>query len=260
MNGTAPAPRPAGPGGEPAEIAPGLHSRRLIRAADRATLATAMRGDAAGWPYASLVLAATTPEGRPLLLLSDLAEHSKNILADSRVALLFDGTAGLEEPLTGPRLTLLGHARESGEPADRARFLARHPGAALYAGMKDFRLYRVEPLRGHLVAGFGRIHWLGAKEILYDGPDAGALAKAEPGIVNHMNEDHARALAHYAGRLLGLAGEGWAMTGIDPDGLDLRLGGRVARLDFTAPVTGPEAARRELVRLAHEPGPKGLKG
>jgi heme iron utilization protein len=233
-----------------AELPPGRLSRRLIRAADRAVLATAMRGEAAGWPYASLVLVAATPEARPLMLLSDLAEHSKNMLEDSRVSLLFDGTGGLEMPLTGPRLSLLGHARESGEPADRARFLARHPSAADYAVMKDFRVYRIEPTRGHLVAGFGSIHWLAAAEILYDGPDAAALTAAEPDILAHMNKDHADAVGRYANLLLGLEGEGWTMTGIDPEGLDLRLAGRTARIDFAQPVTGPEAARRELVRLA----------
>jgi putative heme iron utilization protein len=238
------------------EISPAQLSHRLVRSADRAVLATAMRGDS-GWPYASLVLSATTQDGWPLLLLSDLAEHSKNIQADPRVSLLFDGTAGLESPLTGPRLSLLGHARESGAEAERARFLARHPSAALYAGMKDFRLYRVEPARGHLVAGFGRIHWLAARELRYEGPPAHGLAAAEADILAQMNAEHGKALAHYARALLRLEGGDWVMTGIDPEGLDLRRGGQVARLAFAGPVTDAESARRELLRLAHAGGATG---
>jgi heme oxygenase (biliverdin-IX-beta and delta-forming) len=233
---------------------PGPEARRLIRAADRATLATALArpDEARGWPYASLVLAACRPDGSPLLLLSDLADHSKNIAADPRVSLLFDGTAGLAEPLAGPRLTLLGRAEETHDGADRARYLARHPSAEAYAGFKDFRLYRVAVARGHLVAGFGRIHWLEAGDILYDATAAAALAAREADIRAHMNRDHAAAIALYAERLLGLDGAGWVMTGIDPEGIDLRAGGRIARLVFARPIADAEAARAELVRLAHE--------
>jgi heme iron utilization protein len=146
---------------------PAVTARALIRACDRATLASVLHRDfAAGWPYASLVLVACRPDATPILLLSDLADHSKNIAVDDRVSLLFDGTEGLEEPLAGTRLTLLGRARETTDPLDRELYLARHPSAARYAGFKDFRCYRIDAARGHLVAGFGRIHWLDAKEIV----------------------------------------------------------------------------------------------
>jgi len=243
--------RPAsepGPSRQAEALPPGRLARRLIRAADRATLATALRDGA--WPYASLVLAAAAADGSPLLLLSDLADHSKNLAADPRASLLFDGTAGLAEPLTGPRLTLLGEVRASADPADRARYLARHPGAAAYAGFKDFKLYRMAATRGHLVAGFGRIHWLDAAEILDRDGDAGALAASEAEILAHMNADHADAVALYAERLLGLAGRGWQLTGIDPEGVDLRGEGGIGRLDFARRVTDAAAARAELVRLA----------
>jgi putative heme iron utilization protein len=134
----------------------------VIRAADRASLATSQDG----WPFASLVLAALDADGTPLLLISDLAEHAKNIARESRVSLLFDGTAGLADPLTGPRVTVLGEAGRSDDPARLQRFLARHPSAELYAGFADFHLYRVAVARAHLVAGFGRIHWIEAKELL----------------------------------------------------------------------------------------------
>ncbi|MGH7184968.1 MAG: pyridoxamine 5'-phosphate oxidase family protein, partial [Pseudomonadota bacterium] len=87
---------------------PGETVRRLMRAAGQATLATALARDASGRPYASLVLVALDDDGSPILLLSDLADHSRNLQADARAALLFDGTAGLADPLTGPRATVLG--------------------------------------------------------------------------------------------------------------------------------------------------------
>ena len=75
------------------------------------------------------------------------------------------------------------------------------------------------------------------------------LVDHEAAIVEHMNADHADAVQLYATRLLGRSGEGWRMTGIDPEGIDLRRAGDVARLAFAAPVHDPKSARAELVRL-----------
>jgi heme iron utilization protein len=234
------------------EPTPALISRRLIRANDRATLATLMRSDSpdAGAPYASLVLVAADHDASPLLLISKLADHTKNIAADARVSLLFDGTAGLAEPLTGPRVSVQGTIAVTTEPRHRARFLARHPGAAMYADFKDFAFYRVSVTRAHLVAGFGKIHWIDGTEILAD--PSHALIDSEAGIVAHMNSDHADAIQLYAQKLLGLSGDGWTMTGIDAEGIDLRAGANVARLDFATDVRDAKAARTELVRLVQE--------
>ncbi len=100
--------------------------------------------------------------GLPLLLLSDLAEHTKNINRDDRASLLFDGTGGMADPLAGPRLTLMGQITLAPEPDALMRYIARHPGAAAWAEMRDFGLYRLAPSRGHLVGGFGRIAWIEA--------------------------------------------------------------------------------------------------
>ncbi len=151
------------------EIEPGPLCRRLIRDRDRATLATAATSGTGGkggpWPYASLVLVACDPERCPLLLISDLAEHTANIRADARVSLLYDGTAGLDDPLTGPRVTLQGEAAQVVDAALMELYLARHPSAKSYAEFTDFHLFRVRPTRAHLVAGFGRIHWIEASEL-----------------------------------------------------------------------------------------------
>ena len=221
--------------------------RELVRRLDKATLATVLPNENVTWPYASLVLVAVDHDLSPILLISNLAEHSKAIAADNRVSLLFDGTAGLDQPLTGPRVTLMGRAAPTDDPRLRARFLARHPDAALYADFADFRFFRVALERAHLVGGFGKIRWLTAGELMP--PPASELVAAEHDIVTHMNADHAEALGLYATRLLGLPGEGWHMTGIDRDGIDLRRRGTVARLALPAPVAGPEEARKALVTL-----------
>lgn len=230
---------------------PAFQARQMIRGLDRATLATLMRqdGPGPGAPYASLVLVALDHAARPLLLISRLADHTKNLAADGRASLLFDGTVGLAEPLTGPRVSVQGVLARTDDPAARARFVARHPGAQLYAGFTDFALWRMEPEAAHLVAGFGKIHWIGADALLLKVSDAAALQTAEPEIIAHMNADHADAVQLYATRLLGRRGEGWVMTGVDPEGADLRRGGEVARLAFDQPVHDAAQARAELVNL-----------
>ncbi len=224
-------------------------ARRLIRGRGHAALATRLDRDGSrGHPYASLVATACDTAGNPLMLLSDLAQHSANIKADSRVSLLFGDTGGHANPLAGPRLSLLGDALPIGDQAARARFVARHPTAARYAGFADFRLYRVTASRGHLVAGFGRIEWIDGARLRIAG-DVSALAAAEAAIVEHMNRDHADAVALYAARLLHRDGEGWRMTGIDPEGIDLRREAETARLEFAEIVADPVAARAALVAL-----------
>lgn len=222
----------------------GAAARRLIRGCGRAALGTSLGGGA----YVSLVVPACDIDASPLLLLSDLAQHTKNLLADPQVSLLFDGTAEYPDPLTGPRLTLLGRAERCDDPRAAARFAARHPSSAVYAGFADFHLYRVAIERGHLVAGFGRISWVEREQLQFT-TDATALAAAEAEIVEHMNRDHADAVALYAGKLLGRSGTGWHMTGIDPEGIDLRREGETARLHLEKPVLTPAQARAALVEL-----------
>ncbi len=131
-------------------------ARRLMAEQGAVALGTTMDGR----PYVSLVLVAPDADGAPLLLLSDLAQHSRNLAADPRLSLLYDGTEPGADRLAGARLTVLGAAAPCDDAIALACYLERHPSAALYAGFKDFRLYRVTVERGHLVAGFGRIEWI----------------------------------------------------------------------------------------------------
>jgi putative heme iron utilization protein len=226
---------------------PAVLGRRMLRGRDRVALATSLRGA----PYASLVLVVADLDASPLMLLSDLAQHSRNISFDPRVSLLFDATEGHPDPLTAPRLTLIGQAEAINDRRRLARFTAHHPTSSAYSGFDDFHLYRVTVERAHLVAGFGRIHWIEGRDLLFTA-GTGVLAAAEPDILRHMNEDHADVIANYARQLLGLTDTEWRMTGIDPEGIDLRCRGEGARLDFPAPVFTLEAVRSMLVQLAEK--------
>lgn len=234
----------------PADLSAEATCRLLVRSARTAALATAERENDA-WPYASLAETACDHAGRPILLLSDLADHTKNFSVDSRVSLLFDNTAGLATPLTGARATLQGRIERLGEgdTALRRRYLARHPGAADYAEFGDFNFYRVMPDRFHLVAGFGRIHWMDADAVLFDTAETAALADHEHDIVDHMNADHADAVDLYAAMLTAAPGTGWRMMGLDPEGADLGRDGTLLRLPFDHPIHDADSARAILVEL-----------
>lgn len=246
--------------------------RALTHAAGTASLATAMAPgdgtgddagedtadgrplDATGAPYASLVAPAPDMAGVPLMLLSDLAQHTRNLAADPRACLLVDGTAGYEAPLAGPRASLQGRLYLDDTPATRGRYLRWQPQAAQYAAMTDFRIYRLDVTGAHLVAGFGKVHWLAPRALQRNLQDASALMEREADIVQHMNSDHLDALADIAGALAGgpRPDDGaWILAGVDPDGADLARGSRRLRLDFAARVTDAEGCRRELVRATH---------
>ncbi|HEX6119106.1 MAG TPA: hypothetical protein VFZ03_06600 [Dongiaceae bacterium] len=144
-------------------------ARRLLRL-PRGSLGTLAERGSRIYPFVSLVLPAQSADGSAdgdlILLLSDLSDHAKNLQRDPRASLLMDGTLELKEPLTGPRLTLLGEVQVSREQqGDKACYLVVHPEAELYAGFGDFRFYRFRISEGLFVAGFGRIFRLKPEEL-----------------------------------------------------------------------------------------------
>jgi putative heme iron utilization protein len=146
-------------------------ARDLIEGATRAYLGSLAERSGSGassesFPFVSLVLPGRDGTGQPLLLLSDLSDHAKNLKRDPHASLLYDGTAGLAEPLTGARVTLIGRVVLADTPENRALYVAAQPSAQGYAGFGDFHLYRFEIQEALLVAGFGRIHRLPGSALL----------------------------------------------------------------------------------------------
>lgn len=227
-------------------------ARSLLRRSRQGALATLMAGS--GAPYCSLVNLASHPDGSPILLISRLAVHTRNLLADARVSLMLD-ERGPGDPLEGARIMLSGRAEEAGSDNRevlRRRYLNVHPAAADYADFKDFSFFLIRPTGTHLVAGFGRILDLEPAQFLTDITDAPELIEAEQGAVDHVNADHREALGLYATRLLGAEAADWRCSGCDPDGMDLTADGKTLRLDFPERVTTPNELRKMLVRLAEE--------
>lgn len=236
----------------PASFNPNRVTHSLLRRSRQGALATLMVGS--GDPYCSLVNVATAPDAAPIILISRLAVHTRNVIADSRVSLMLDERAP-GDPLEGTRIMLSGKAEQATDDSRemlRRRYLNAHPSATDYADFADFSFFVIRPSGTHLVAGFGRIVDLKPEQFLTDITGATELLAAEQGAVDHMNEDHRDALQLYATKLLGAEAAEWRCSGCDPDGLDLMADGRTLRLDFPERVTTPGALRKMLVRLADE--------
>jgi putative heme iron utilization protein len=214
-----------------ADFDAGRLARSLLRRSRQGALATLMTGS--GDPYCSLVNVASAPDGSPILLISRLAVHTRNILGDSRVSLMLDERAE-GDPLEGARIMLLGRAEEARAEQGallRRRYLNAHPSAEGFVDFKDFSFFRIRPSGMHLVAGFGRIVDLRPDQFLTDISDAGALVETEQDAIDHMNADHRDATKLYATRLLGAEALDWLCTGCDPGGLDLQAAEN-PQLDF----------------------------
>ena len=240
-----------------AEFNPGQLARSLLRRSRQGALASLVPGS--GDPYCSLVNVASHPDGSPILLISRLALHTRNVLGDSRVSLMLDERAA-GDPLEGSRIMLAGRAEQAGSDQIallRRRYLHAHPSAEAFVDFKDFAFFRICPSGAHLVAGFGRILDLKPGQFLTDIVGAEGLLKAEQGAVEHMNADHRDTMNLYATKLLGAEAADWACTGCDPDGMDMQAGTATLRLDFPERVTGPAELRKMLARLAGEARAKG---
>jgi heme iron utilization protein len=227
-------------------------ARSLLRRSRQGALATLMPGS--GDPYCSLVNVTSNWNGSPILLISRLALHTRNILGDPRVSLMLDERAE-GDPLEGARIMLAGRA-EQAEGADqevlRRRYLNAHPAAEAFVNFNDFSFFRIRPAAAHLVAGFGRIVDLMPEQFLSDISDADALLEAEQGAIEHMNADHRDAMNLYATKLLGAEEADWRCTGYDPDGMDMQAGAKTLRLEFPERVINGTALRKMLVKLAAE--------
>lgn len=212
-------------------------ARKLVRASRAGSLATVVQGQ----PFASLVTPATAPDLSVLLLLSDLSEHTRHLREDPRCAILVAGTPESANPQTTPRVTLTGRAEPTGDPALRARYLAVHPYATLYADFGDFHLWRMRLEAALYVGGFGRAARLGADELTPDPAAVHAVAEAEAAVVVECNQDHPDVLARMAGE----PGD-WRLVTVDVDGCDLGSGERMRRIHWSAPSSGAADVRREL--------------
>ena len=223
----------------------GNEARRFVRGQHSGVLSTLSKR-MEGYPFGSVAPFIVDHAGRPVILISDIAEHTRNIVADPRASLIVQPYSP-DMQATG-RVTLIGQARHLPEK-DRLgpRYLRFHPQAETYFAMHDFQFYRIEPVRIRYIGGFGKIHWLEPDAYLC--PD-GPLAEQESGIAAHMNADHGDNLIAYCRHVHGVETASATMLGIDPDGFDLRADSGDLRFEFDTPVSNAQDARQALVALA----------
>lgn len=203
-----------------------------------------------GFPYGSAVPHAIDPQGCPIILISDLAEHTQNVLADGRVSyLVAESGAGLQ---SFGRASLLGRARAVRHEDVQARYLRYQPEGHGTLSLGGFHFFRIEPQHVRFIEGFGGIHWIAGPSYL--APPV-PLHEAEGDILAHMNEDHSEALLAYCQHVHGLQPQRAQMIGIDGDGFDVRADDTVLRFDFAEPIATPGEARKALVALAQRSRP-----
>ncbi len=227
-------------------------ARTLLRTSRAGALA--VLDPLGGAPAVSRVGVSTDFDGTPILLGSALALHTRALMADGRCGLLL-GEAGKGDPLAHPRISidcLASAVSRDGEDHARlrARYLAHQPKAKLYIDLPDFRFFRLEPTRASLNGGFGKAYALTPAHLLNRSESTGAIAAREAGAVEHMNEDHVDAIAHYARFYLKAPQGNWLLAGVEEDGMTIFLGDDVRRIFFDTPLTAPEDMHQTLVKMA----------
>ncbi len=200
--------------------------------------------DVPGYPFGSVVPYCADRTGTPVIYISHIAQHTRNIKADRRVSLtVVESHSGDDDVQSRGRLTLIGDAAPMPQD-DRAtaeRYFRHVPESRQYDQTHDFGFYRIDLVRIRFIGGFGQIYWIEREEFLIDNPFSEAQ---ETRILDHMNSDHAAALRHYSD------GEDSIMTGIDSEGFDMIAAGRKRRVHFDHPIGSMEEARAALVAMS----------
>lgn len=223
-------------------------ARELILKEYRGVLSTHSKS-MPGFPFGSVVPYCLDDQGRPLILISRIAQHTHNLQKDPKCSLLV-GERGAEDVQAVGRVTILAEAEKVQDAAAieaaAQRYYRFFPESQSYHSAHDFDFWVLAPVRYRFIGGFGAIHWL--DEVALANPFAG---KAEASMVDHMNEDHTKAIAHYVA-LTGLPQtEPAVMVGVDSEGMHLRVGQGVYWLPFSKPCNTPTQVREALVLLAH---------
>jgi len=223
----------------------GTEARRYLRRHRAGVLATVSKR-LGGYPFGSVVPFVLDHEALPVILVSRLAEHTKNLTADPRASLLVHDAG--EDVQNAARLTLVGDAEPLPQSAaSAASYLRRIPDAQRLLDLGDFGFWRLRAKFVRHIAGFGAIRSIAPASFA---PPENRLAEVEDEILNHMNSDHADALRAYCRHATGVEPSSATLVGMDCDGLDVRADGSAVRIEFDQQVTNAGEARAALAALA----------
>jgi len=226
--------------------------RNVLLGQDVGSLST-HSSDCPGYPFGSIVPVGFDDVNRPILLISRLAQHTRNIAENPKISLMLSDITqlGNRDVQTCARVTLLGLAEKLNvdEHAQTvARYCRFYPQAESYVKELDFDFYRLVPEKVRFIAGFGQIHWIEPEQLFTVNPLAG---EAEADVCAHMNADHADALVRYCEQAAIAVPEGVApqMVGVDAFGFHQRVGKRIVRIDFPVPAQTPTEVRQALIAM-----------
>ena len=221
---------------------PATLARRWLLENGTATLCTLSTAQGLeGFPFGSIVPYALDGEGRPLILIAEIAEHTRNAELDPRVSLFVSEPNRSGDPQSGWRLNVAGRLtrlRTASNTPRRpaaceeivddevhehllARYVERVPAAKTYAAEHDFFLWRLEVERVRNIAGFGRIHWVEGQDMLRIA-DGEGVAASKAGAIEHMNQDHAESMVEMAKGLAGFTPASATMVDLDRTGIFVR--------------------------------------
>ncbi len=228
-----------------------LEARQFLRSTHSGILST-FSAKFEGYPFGSVAPFVLDHDCQPIILISNIAEHTKNIVANPKVSLVvFASTDDLQ---ANARLTLIGEAIkiDKEEAHLRTRYLRYIPQAASYFDMHDFAFYRIQIAQVRYIAGFGKMSWFSGKDM--DAP-VNQLADLETNIIEHMNTDHAESLVAYCKHFHEFGAQQAEMLGIDCDGFNVKAvnengDSQILRFNFEAPISDAATARAALVAMS----------
>ncbi|ARO86583.1 pyridoxamine 5'-phosphate oxidase [Nitrosospira lacus] len=221
-------------------------ARRMLRTHRYGVLST-LSEKFNGHPFGSIIYYLVDHDGSLLVLISLLAEHTRNIRVDARVSLITHNYNDLNIQSQG-RVTMVGMAQPVEDDHRIAvRYLRHFPEAESYLAMRDFSFYRILPQTLRYIGGFGKIHWVSAASYLVP---AYPLIGQEDDVIAHMNADHRDTLLRYCERFHQCEVSDVEMLGIDCDGFDVCADGGYLRFDFEEMVLDARQARHALVEMA----------
>ncbi len=249
-------------------------SRQLIRSASRGYLSTFFDPNTfkikkiksnKSFPYSTFTLTAFDYDLSPIILLSNLSEHTTNVNNNNLVSLMLceeqklykffpkfkNSSFNYEDPMSRPRITLIGNLRKTKNQNHKKRFLLRHPTAKLYAGFSDMNFFKLTIIGAHLIGGFASVKWFSKNDLICKG--FLNFESSESSIISHMNECHKESINLYVSKLF----EGsysklkteWSLVGIDPEGFDLRRKDNLARYFFERQILDAKKLRGAFVSL-----------
>ncbi|HKV40449.1 MAG TPA: DUF2470 domain-containing protein [Blastocatellia bacterium] len=243
------------------EISKPAREVRALITAERDGMLCTISKKVAGWPFGSIAPYGLTDAGDPILLISEIAEHTRNLRADARASLLIRDSTAMEDPQAGARATLMGYAMPVPEPflqgASR-NYLDLFPNSSGYFSAHDFTLFQIKLTQVRYIGGFGEIHWISAGEITDDckHDSSDPLSHHSERILSHMNQDHGEALIMFADKFGSMNACSSRMISADSQGFDLVAVQdgihRHLRIKFPEPVTTPEDARRVIVEMVRQ--------